>query len=392
MPGKPALAFIWESFGPYHMDRCEAVGESLGKRYDIVGIEVAASSDVYAWARSGDGRWFRKITLFPGQTRNQVPWRQRLGALRKVCGQVGARTVFLANYERPDIFFLAASLRLAGKSPVTMQASKFDDRPRRLWREMSKTVLYSPYRAALAGSPRTRDYLRLLGIPENRIFLGVDTVSLDRIRRLADAPPAPDGVAYAERHFTVIARFVTDKNLHRVLEAYERYRRLAGDAARGLHLCGSGLLEDRLRAMVTERGIAGVRFRGFLQAEALAKTLASTVCLLLPSVYEPFGLVVNEALAMGVPAILSDVCGARDILVRTAVDGYVVEPDNAEGMAHLMLRVGHDEAEWRRLAINTARFAPLADTAFFVQGVEKVLAALAPHRADTGEPLTVRER
>ncbi|AWJ90781.1 glycosyl transferase family 1 [Azospirillum baldaniorum] len=383
---KPALVFSWEMFGPYHMDRLEAVGRRLGHLYDVVGLEVGSKSHTYAWDSTGEGQHFRKVTLFPGRSKADIPSFQVYRALLRECRKAGASHVFLCHYEEPDVFALAVTMRLMGRRVVNMNASKFDDKPRVLWREALKSLLYKPYQAAIGGSHRTVDYYRFLGLPKDRLFIGYDTLSLERVRRLSGMTPAPDGVPFAERHFTIIARFVPKKNLFRAVEAYDLYRRLAGDAARPLHLCGSGPLEADLRAEVAKRGLEGhIIFRGFLQEKGIAETLGSTLCLLLPSLEEQFGLVVNEALAMGVPTILSDQCGARDVLIRSGLNGHIVEPDNPEGLARHMLSVASDEAEWRRLSLNGRPFQALADAGYFAEAVEKALHSLGARKdADQG--------
>jgi glycosyltransferase involved in cell wall biosynthesis len=132
-------------------------------------------------------------------------------------------------------------------------------------------------------------------------------------------------------------------------------------------ICGSGPLESDLKERA--RGCDGIHFLGFLQEDGVARALASSLALILPSVEEQWGLVVNEALAMGVPVLVSDNAGARDVLVRTAVNGYVFEPDNAAGLAQLMLRLAADEIEWRRLSEGAVAAAPAGDVARFVEGV-----------------------
>lgn len=94
---------------------------------------------------------------------------------------------------------------------------------------------------------------------------------------------------------------------------------------------------------------------------------------------------VNEALAMGVPTILSDQCGARDVLIRSGLNGHIVEPDNPEGLARHMLSVASDEAEWRRLSLNGRPFQALADAGYFAEAVEKALHSLGARKdADQG--------
>lgn len=374
---KPALVFSWEMFGPYHMDRLEAVGRRLGHRYEVVGLEVGSKSHTYAWDSTGTGRNFRKVTLFPDRSKTDISTFKVYRALLRECRRARASHVFLCHYEEPDVLALAVTMRALGRRVINMNASKFDDKPRTLWREAVKMLFYAPYQAAIGGSDRTLDYFRFLGLPTDRLFTGYDTLSLDRVRRLAGMAPAPDGVPFADRHFTIIARFVAKKNLFRAVEAYDLYRQLAGDVARPLHLCGSGPLEAELREEVSRRGLTDrILFRGFLQERGIAETLGSTLCLLLPSIEEQFGLVVNEALAMGVPTILSDRCGARDLLVRSGVNGHIVEPDNPQGLARHMLAVATDETEWRRLSLNGRPFEALADAAYFAEAVEKTLTVL----------------
>jgi len=167
---------------------------------------------------------------------------------------------------------------------------------------------------------------------------------------------------------------VPKKNLFMTIEAYEQYQRAAGPAARPLHLCGTGELEAELMADVAARGLTGVRFRGFLDAAGVATELGSTLALILASTEEQWGLVVNEALAMGVPILCSDNVGARDSLVRSAVNGYVFEPDNAQGLASFMTRLATDEAEWRRMAEAAITFSHKGDASQFASAVGKVLA------------------
>ena len=230
-----------------------------------------------------------------------------------------------------------------------------------------------PYQGALASGKRLKDYARFLGIPSTRIAGEYNTVSLERIRGQAGVLPAPNGPAFRDRHFTAIARFVPKKNLSMLLSAYALYRQ-AVDQPRPLHLCGSGTGEVALRQQADVLGISPhLVFRGWLQDDAISQTLGHSLALLLPSVEEQFGNVVIEAQAMGLPVILSDNCGARDLLVRSGVNGFVIEPDNPRGMAYFMGLLSEDEGLWRRMCEEASASAPQGDVGRFVEGVEALL-------------------
>lgn len=369
---KNSLIFIWDNFGPPHADRVDAVARALPNA-QAIGLEIHGNSQTYAW-KPETGSGFEKLTLFPhGNTRGLA----LLRALVRFRRNHGPATWFLCHYDWTEIFLFAMFLRALGDRVFTMADSKYDDYPRHLWRESGKRIFMLPYLGALGASLRSRDYLRFLGIRAERIIGGYDSLSVARIRNLAGCPPAPAGIPFADRHFTIVARLVPKKNLFLALKAYSLY--VAQDIApRPLHLCGNGPLEAKLKAHAEELGVgAHVIFHGFVQTDVVARLLGSTLALILPSTEEQFGQVVPEALAMGLPVILSDNCGARDELVRTGINGFVVEPDNAEGLAWFMHLMATDEALWKRMSTAANTFAPRGDVVQFARGVIE-LAGMPP--------------
>jgi L-malate glycosyltransferase len=368
---KPIILFQWTSHGPYHLDRLEALHAARITELEIVGASTTASTESHAWDRVSS----EQVTLYDLLDRpfqKTSTWQRllsRLSELRKY----KIKHAFLCNHDLMDTLVIAVVLRLRGAKVYLMMDSKFDDKKRWLWRESLKRIYLLPYHGALVSGRRSREYAEFLGMRPDRLFEGYDTVSVARIRTLAKALPAPQGTPFALRHFTVVARLVPKKNLLLAIDAYARYRQAAGADARALHICGLGELESTLRADVAARELEGIEFRGWLGAEAVAQALSTSLALILPSTEEQWGLVVNEALAMGVPILCSDNVGARDSLVRTAVNGYVFESDNGEGLAHLMTRMAADEHEWRRMAEAACEFSSRGDTCQFVSAVAKLL-------------------
>lgn len=363
-----SIAFVWDNFGPTHVDRCEAVAKAFGSSVKVVGLELFSESDTYGWV-SETGSSFRKITVFPGGSRSTTSAFTVAARIVSLCRKEGLDQIFLCHYDYTAILMAAAALRLLGRRVYAMADSKFDDYQRRLWREVAKSAYYLPYQGGISCKGRAGDYMRFLGLPAARIVDGYDTLSIERIRRLAEKPPAPGGMDYSERHFTIVARFVPKKNLKMALAAYALYRQQTA-SPRALHLCGSGPLEAELRAQVSELGLKdSVVFHGFVQTAEIARILADSVALILPSIEEQFGLVTIEAQAMGLPVILSDNCGSRDDLVRSGVNGFVIEPDNPQGLAFFMTMLGEDRDLWTRLSVAASQFAERGDVGRFVDGI-----------------------
>lgn len=360
------IVFVWDNFGPPHADRMEAVAEAWPD-VSVLGVELRDKSLDYDW-ESERGRHFRKIPLSVGGTGSLAVAAKLASTLLRL----KPRAVFFCHYERPEILIVAWVLRLSRSLCFCMNDSKFDDYPRYIWREFLKRFFFTPYFGAIVASPRSADYLRFLGVPPSSIMHGYDAISMARIQRLAEAEPAPAGVDFADRHFTIVSRLLPKKNISLALDAYALL--LEAGSRRRLIICGSGPLEADLRAQAHVLGIEeAVEFRGFVQTKEVAAVLASTLALILPSTEEQFGQVIAEAIAMGVPVLVSDNCGARDTLVRTAINGFVFEPDNSVGLSRLMLMVSQDSELWRSLSEGTESFRQQADVASFVSGVGKLL-------------------
>jgi glycosyltransferase involved in cell wall biosynthesis len=366
-----AIAFVWRQFGAYHMDRCEGVGAALGAERRVIGIEMATQSDTYAWGASGDGVHFTKVTLFAGANVDRLSgWLIFVGLLRRIRAD-DVDHLFLAGYEQPALFAIAAISRLLGTKVYIALDSKFDDKPRRMRTEWFKQILMLPYHGAFAAGTTTRDYLRFLGFRRRPIALGYDTVSLARLRALV--PDVP--VAWGARSFLVVARFVLKKNLAIALHAFAAYRAATRGPVRKLRLCGSGPQEAELRALAETLGIAGdVDFIGFADQAAVALELSRALCLLLPSVEEQWGLVVNEALAFALPLVVSENVGARDLLVRSMENGFVLSPHDPAGWAHAMTILAEDRTCWERMHAASRARAHLGDVATFVAGVQVLIA------------------
>src|SRR5206468_3929765 len=116
-----------------------------------------------------------------------------------------------------------------------------------------------------------------------------------------------------------------EKNLSRLIRAYHLYREQDTVEPWDLVLVGGGPEEISLRRQVNESALKGVWFAGTRQIDDLPIYYALAKCFVLPSVSEPWGLVVNEAMASGLPVLVSDRCGSAE-LVQNGNNGFVFDP------------------------------------------------------------------
>ena len=165
-----------------------------------------------------------------------------------------------------------------------------------------------------------------------------------------------------------------NKNLFALLRGIAGYAADARRPVRRLVLVGSGPEEQALRGLVQELGLGGlVDFPGFLPARAVARALWGAVALVLVSREEQWGLVVNEALALNLPVIVSNEVGSRDLLVRNLVNGFVVDANAPQVIGAAMLRLAEDEATWQAMSRAAGERAWMGDAARLADAIEVLL-------------------
>lgn len=108
-----------------------------------------------------------------------------------------------------------------------------------------------------------------------------------------------------------------------------------------LHIAGSGYLENNLKQLVIDLDISDqVKFLGQLSRRDVIKAMQNAHVFVLPSLYETFGVVLIEALALGRPVIATK-CGGPESIVTTK-NGFLVEPSNVEALSTAMLEISNN--------------------------------------------------
>jgi glycosyltransferase involved in cell wall biosynthesis len=194
--------------------------------------------------------------------------------------------------------------------------------------------------------------LESLGLPSGRIFLTPYVVDNDFFARGA---AAADRAAVRARWDVPAGAFVAlfvGKLVRwkRPLDLVEALAMIPDERVRAVFV-GEGELREGLCARARELGIAHrTHFVGFQNQTALPAAYAASDVLVLPFAHEPFGLVVNEAFCCGIPAIVSEACGAAGDLVRDGETGYVIPVGDVGALATRLKELAADAAVRARLA------------------------------------------
>jgi glycosyltransferase involved in cell wall biosynthesis len=189
-----------------------------------------------------------------------------------------------------------------------------------------------------------RQYVQQFAGTEQQIFVAPNAVDIDlfasrheKVRSRADRVRGE--LALPPRYFLFVGRLVRAKGVVDLIEAY-------GAVSPGLRaqlslvIAGEGPMRAQLESLARDIYPGYVHFAGFVQRDDLANYYALAECLVMPTHSDPWGLVVNEAMACGLPLICSNVAGCAADLVRG--NGILIEPSHLGQLAEAMMAMASD--------------------------------------------------
>jgi glycosyltransferase involved in cell wall biosynthesis len=364
------ICYICDVIGNADIDRCNAL-VARGERVNV--FQWRASTKEYIWEKSIEKLFSVSTVLESDSTRLWSTFHQLL-LLIKRCLVAQADTYIIYGYQKPYLLVLAVTLKIFGRVVVSLNDSKFDDYERNYFRDLFKSVFLLPYDGFLAASRRAESYLRYLG--KRNIGIYHCAIDLERVA-FQNAGLINQETRFEDRHFIMIARYLPKKNHATILRAYEMYA-LQSANPRQLVLCGYGPLEDDIRSTIAKSSILSryVQLLGYTEPQRIIMLLQSSLALLLPSYEEQFGIVVVEALANSIPVIISEQCGAGD-LVDTTINGFKLEPFNYRGFAYYMTLLSENEPLWTRMRIACPGYAERANVSVFCDALSELRASIS---------------
>lgn len=226
----------------------------------------------------------------------------------------------------------------------------------------------------VVASSAARRRLLALGVPPHAVEVSLQSADLEPFAAAAGSVPAKGPV-----RLLYVGRLVEDKNLRRLVRALAGLR--PGEAE--LVACGSGPLEAELRSLAAELGVA-LDLQGYVAPVDLPARFSSCHALVLPSLYEPFGVAVREAAAAGLAVVCSRDAGVAGDFALPGRNALLVDPGSERSLAEALKKIVRDsEARERMAAASLAISAehPLSDDAAAFERAVIRAAGAAPPRA-----------
>ncbi|MBX3435502.1 MAG: glycosyltransferase [Pirellulales bacterium] len=340
------VALVYGVFGRYHLARYVAARRAIAGCGELVGIEIVdglGATNVAGW-RAERQEDLGITTLFKGRNILSVPGGEVVAAVQAALDAAAPDVVAIPGWTVPEALGALQWATARGAGRVLLSATTEIDFRRQSVREWVKRRIVSQFDAALVGGARHKQYVAKLGVPAERIELGYDVVdnayfAAELEKTLADASRIRRESGLPERYFLTAARFIPKKNLSRLLQAYADYRRQAGSTAWGLVIAGDGELRPALEDEAKRLDLGDhVLFPGFAGYDQMPAYYGLAGAYVQASTSEQWGLVVNEAMASGLPVLVSDRCGCSADLVHEGINGWTFDPYDVAGMTAALLR------------------------------------------------------
>lgn len=294
-------------------------------------------------------------------------WRRRLGSYNVLLNWGLSRALESAQ---PDVILCGGYNYLASwqsqfwarmrSIPFLLwsESTSYDSRAGRPWVEFLKTEFLKNCAGFVVPGISSKEYLISRGHKERSIFTARNAVDNDLFMRGAkiarqNAPQTRAELNLPQRYFLFVGRLVREKGVFDLLSAYASLDpQLRADAA--LILAGDGPERRRLHEQASLISPGQVLFPGFIHRDQLAAYYALAEMVILPTYTDTWGLIVNEAMACGLPVLVSRAAGCAADLVRDGWNGREIVPEDVTGIGQAMECLSRKPELRREMGLHSA--------------------------------------
>ena len=350
------VVVLFDNLGPYHIARLT----QLGKLCDLLAVEQNTSSSDYAWQTTAVVP-FRRITLFNSTTTpNRKSGKDIYQVVENALSDFNPEVVVVPGWATNQAMSAILWARIHCVPVVVMSDSQEIDFPRKKFSEWIKRLILSSVDGAFVAGSSHRDYVMKLGMNKDRIRLGYDVVDNDYFYHGAlmvkeNVEPLRVDHNLPKRFFLTSARFVEKKNISSLISAFSAFLQI-NDVNSVIHerwsliILGDGPMRTVLEQQISELGLVDrILLLGFKQYQDLPIYYGLAEAFILPSTTEQWGLVVNEAMASGLPVLVSNRCGSAVDLVKNGVNGYCFDPYNLTELSSFMTQIAKNEVMRKKM-------------------------------------------
>ena len=183
---------------------------------------------------------------------------------------------------------------------------------------------------------------------DNKAFADASKVARDRETVLREELGLP------QRYYLFVGRLVHEKGVFELLAAYSKLDPQLRQQI-GLVVAGDGSAREEMQQLALGVSPGRIVFPGFVHQEDLGVYYGLAEALVLPTYTDTWGMVVNEAMACGLPVIVSRLAGCTTELIRDGWNGFLIAPKDVDRLGSAMKQIGEESGLRRRMGENSAQ-------------------------------------
>ena len=315
---KQKTLLLWDRMGDYHRARWSELANIIGYDNCFAG-DLGAGDQLYKWSNTQENSQYFRLSDKPVE---QVGAIEALNAFKKMVRKHNIKQVCIPGYGRTAYIFILLWCRFNNIKVLMFAESWYASH---VITDYLKGILvrFTANTCLVSGKFAASHFNKRLNYPTSKIIEGYSTVDNKHFASSSKDKLEP-------KQLLCVARFAEVKNLKLLIKAF-----VASEISKHwqLRIVGGGPLKEEMVQLSQGHPIKLDDWLGYKELPDMYKAAS---CFILPSSFEPWGLVVNEAMAAGLPIIVSDQVGAYPDLLIEGKNGWLFKYDNQEELVELL--------------------------------------------------------
>lgn len=294
------ILLIWNRMGDYHRARWQSLKQYWSEG-EVYAADLGAADNLYQWSNTNSDNNYYRLSE---HSLDKADFINRFRQFRRILKENNIGIVAIPGYGRMEYVFFLLWCKVKGLKVIMFAESWYGNRKGiNFIKSFFLKMVCKRY--FVSGSKAQEHFHKRLGIPLSQIVKGYSTIDNDHFAAKGD-------LVNGKKALLCVARFSPEKNHKLIFEAF-----LASAMSKTwvLHCVGAGPQLEGFQELERQYP-ESIKISTWADYHQLPTIYQSASVFVLASTFEPWGLVVNEAMAAGLPIIVSDQCGCFPDLVH----------------------------------------------------------------------------
>ena len=327
------VIIVLRNIGPYHKSRFEAL---VNTNLNLYAFETRPESQEYLWSSPKSCKY--QVIKFPRSVfpEKDISNKEIDSFYKKNISLINPDVIVSVgwadrSYQRLLIYANSKKIPCVIISDSILKKEENKRRP--FFKEILKKIILKGYSSAFVAGQESKEYLIKLGFKDKMIFYPWNVVDNSFFENFTLKSKKSE-----YKYFLCVSRLLERKNLFNLIKSFSNYQKEGG--IWGLKIIGSGNLYFKLKKYADNIiNNEKIEIINWLQIKDLVYYYKNASAFILPSYFDNWGLVVNEAISSGLPCIVSKNCGCAVDLIKNNETGFVFNPEKKQELQKYMKKV-----------------------------------------------------